>query len=69
MLTLPELRMALATVLHTLSETYFVPEMKLTLVCRLPGNDEADIVTSDDDLAEVQKAIARRMGPGTTRIG
>ena len=36
------------------------PDMKLTLVARKPGNDEADIVLTDDDLAEAVKVLQRR---------
>ena len=38
----------------------FVPEIKLTFIARLPGNDEADMVVGDDDIDEAIKALERR---------
>lgn len=34
---------------------------KVTLLCRTPGNDEADFMLTDDDPAEAIKAIQRRV--------
>ena len=38
----------------------FKPEMRLTFIARLPGNDEADVILTVDDLNEVAKVIERR---------
>lgn len=37
----------------------FVPEVKITLLARLPGNNEADVLTTNDNLVEVRDAIER----------
>jgi len=37
----------------------FVPEMQLTFIARLPGNDEADILVSNDDFHELVRLIER----------
>ena len=39
----------------------FKPEIKLTLIARLPGNDEADFLLTSDDLGEALKLIKRRL--------
>jgi hypothetical protein len=41
---------------------YFKPEMKLTFIARLPGNDNADFMLTIDDLDEVIKVLERRKG-------
>lgn len=41
-------------------EKLFKPHVKLTLIARTPGNDEADVLMTKDDLSEVAKLIQRR---------
>ena len=41
--------------------TLFKPGMLLTFVARKPGNDEADVVLTVDDLSEVRKVLDRTM--------
>lgn len=50
----------IANVLAGLAEDVFKPGMKLTFIARLPGNDEADMVVTDDKLAEVAALVQRR---------
>jgi hypothetical protein len=38
----------------------FVPGMKLTFIARLPGNGEADVLVSDDQMDEIIKLVQRR---------
>jgi hypothetical protein len=38
----------------------FISEMKLTFIARLPGNHEADVIITVDDLSEIAKLIERR---------
>lgn len=38
----------------------FKPGVKLTLIARTPGNDEADFVLSIDDIDEAIKVLERR---------
>lgn len=57
---LASLRRELAHHLNQIHGAYFVPEVRLTLIARLPGNDDADVVVTADDTAEVLKAIQRR---------
>lgn len=45
----------------------FKPGVKLTLIVRTPGNDEADFTMSDDDLLEVVKVLERRMAGDVRR--
>ena len=40
---------------------WFVPHMKLTFIARHPGNPEADMVVTDDDMREAAKALKRRL--------
>jgi hypothetical protein len=46
-------------------EKLFKRGAKLTLVVRIPGNDEADVVLTTDDLDEAIHAIGRRKGDGS----
>jgi hypothetical protein len=41
-------------------ERLFKPGIKLTLIARMPGNDEADVLLTIDDLSEAAKVIERR---------
>jgi len=50
--------MAIENALNTLAQ-FFVPEMQLTFIARLPGNDEADILVSNDDFHELVRLIER----------
>jgi predicted RNA-binding protein with PUA domain len=54
------LRRELAHHLSQIHGAYFVPEVRLTLIARLPGNDDADLVVTADDTAEAIKALQRR---------
>ena len=38
----------------------FVSGVKITLLVRVPGNDDADFLLTNDELSEVSKAIERR---------
>ncbi len=38
----------------------FRPECELTFIMRLPGNDDADMLVTNDDLDELTKLIKRR---------
>ena len=42
-----------------LQSVLFDPDVRLTLIARLPGDDEADLVVTSDDLDEVASVIAR----------
>jgi hypothetical protein len=42
-------------------EKFVTPETMLTLVVRLPGNEEAESVITRDDLGEVIKVLERRL--------
>lgn len=49
--------------LTKLKSIYFRPEMELTLIARLPGNDECYIIISNDkplELAELLTRYARK---------
>lgn len=37
----------------------FVSQMQLTFIARLPGNDDADVLISNDDLFEIHKLVER----------
>ena len=39
--------------------TLFKPGAKLTFIARTPGNDDADMLLTIDDLEEVKKVIER----------
>lgn len=58
------LRLHIADALERLHGKLFVPEMRLTLVARLPGNPEAELIVSDDELVEVMRTVERSMGRG-----
>ena len=47
-------------------EKLFKREIRLTLICRLPGNDDADVLLSMDDLNEARKVIDRRINQEPT---
>jgi hypothetical protein len=53
-----EIRDLVALALVNISK-HFVPDVKLTFVARLPSNDEADVVVTEDDLREAAKALVR----------
>lgn len=38
---------------------HFKPGVRLTLIARTPGNDEAEFVISQDDLQDLSDALAR----------
>lgn len=40
-------------------KSFFTEDCELTLIVRKPGDDEADILISNDDLKELEKLIAR----------
>lgn len=42
-------------------QNLFVDEVKLTFITRLPGNDDADMVITRDNLNEVRKVIDRML--------
>jgi hypothetical protein len=49
----------IAEALESLHADLFIPDMRLTLVARRPGNTECELVVTDDDLAEVIKVVRR----------
>jgi hypothetical protein len=57
-MTTTELHHEICDALEDLSRL-FVPGMKLTFIARFPGNDEADVLVSDDQIPEII-ALARR---------
>lgn len=50
----------LGDVLERQVEPFFKHGCKFTLIVRTPGNDRADVLVTNDDLAEVRKLIERR---------
>ena len=46
-------------------EKLFVPGMKLTFIARLPGNDEADCLITNDTTEGIAALVARRAAIGT----
>jgi len=46
--------------LEDLKDMFFVDEIELTLIARLPGDVEADLVVTSDSLDELAKLIERR---------
>lgn len=38
---------------------HFSPGVRLTLIARMPGNDEAEFVISQDSLQDLSEALAR----------
>jgi hypothetical protein len=58
----------LGGILEAHVEPIFKPEVKVTLIVRLPGNPEADIlVSSDEDLDEVIALVERSKPRETIR--
>ena len=53
------LHMKLGNELGRLAEKYFGDDIKLTLIARKPGNNDADLAISDDTPSEVSKAVDR----------
>lgn len=52
---------------------YFAPGSKITVIVRLPEDDEADFVLTNDELAEVGRVVDRRtaaaaMGKGQAYV-
>lgn len=37
----------------------FKSNVKLSFIARIPGNDEGDLIITDDDLFEIEKAVIR----------
>ena len=46
----------------------FLPECRLTFIMRLPGDEEADVLVTIDDLDELQKLIERRKSPDSNIV-
>jgi hypothetical protein len=40
----------------------FKPECQLTFIMRIPGNDEGDMLISNDDLGKLEKLVQRCKG-------
>ena len=66
--TLEPVYESIVEALHSLVPL-FIPGMRLTLVARLPGNVEASLVVSADDLEEVAKAVLHVGGLGIEKGG
>lgn len=45
-------------------ERYFQPEMKLSLIARMPGNPERELVVTNDDLDDLALLIERMKSRG-----
>lgn len=54
-----EIHEALSRILARHVVPLFVPGIKLTILARLPGNDEADVMVSDDGIDELMALIQR----------
>lgn len=51
-----------AVILHLYQlKPLFAPEVKLTLIARLPGDPEADIIFTADDLSAVGELIEHQL--------
>jgi len=48
--------------LAKLRRELFMPEVRLTLLARLPGDREADVLVTDDSLGAIRVAIDRAEG-------
>ena len=57
--TLNMLHGRLANILDKHVAPMFSPAVRLTIVARLPGNDGADVMVTNDDFDEVVKAVER----------
>jgi hypothetical protein len=53
------LQWKLAGILERHVEPIFKPGTKLTIIARTPGNDEADVLVTSDNLDELAKLIER----------
>ena len=54
-----ELNAKIAAILQRHVEPIFKPGTKLTIIARTPGNNEADVLVSSDDLSELSALIER----------
>jgi len=59
-MTIEEILKEIETTLNDL-RPMFVDKAELTFIMRLPGNDNADMVVTDDDLSELRELIERSM--------
>lgn len=58
--TVQQAREAIVEALGDLHADWFVPEMRLTFIARMPGNTACEIiVTADDDLDAIMDVIKR----------
>lgn len=64
-MSVDELHGEIADALERLSRL-FVPGMKLTFIARMPGNGEADVLVSEDEMAEIIALVQRRAAGGAT---
>ncbi len=53
------LLLKLAIILQNHVEPIFKDDVRLTLIARTPGNDEADVLVSNDDLDELISFVER----------
>jgi len=60
-MTLEEVNQEVNFCLNRISKC-FKPEAKLTFLARIPNNDEADYVLTNDDLPLAIEALKRRCG-------
>ncbi|MGZ3349639.1 MAG: hypothetical protein ACXU89_11910 [Xanthobacteraceae bacterium] len=70
-MSVQELHNEIAAALGQLSDL-FVPGMKLSFIARMPGNDEADVLVSDDNRPEEMIALIQRrfeMAPDLNQKG
>ncbi len=42
----------------------FLPGVKLTLIVRMPGRDDMDLIISEDALDEIGKLVQRKLDKG-----
>lgn len=52
-------RLTCATMLEKIKSELFKPEVEMTLVVRLPGDQGCDIVVTKDDISEVISVLER----------
>ena len=57
-----ELKLSIAEALDVHIRPLFKPGVKLSLCARTPGNDEADVLVSDDSMESIEAFVERAKG-------
>lgn len=60
---------AIASVMENRLAPIFRPGVKLTVIARTPGNDDADALVTNDDIDELDKLLCRTRGRQTRTLG